>query len=47
MSAVLPDMSQTYLTDTRVSESIEACITQRRHLDETHYLTVNKESIFL
>lgn len=47
MSASLPDMSQTYLADTRVKESIEACIPQRRHLDEARYLTVNKECISL
>ncbi len=47
MSASLPDASQTCLADTRVNESIEACIPQRRHLDETQAYTVNKERIFL
>lgn len=40
-------LSDTCLADTRVNESIEACIPQRRHLDETQAHTVNKERIFL
>lgn len=47
MSACLSDTSQTCLADTRVNESIEACIPQRRHLDETQAHTVNKKCIFL
>lgn len=35
MSAFLSDMFQTCLADTRVNESIETCIPQRGHLDET------------
>lgn len=46
-SASLSDTSQTCLADTGVNESIEACIPQRRHLDETRAHTVNKERIFL
>lgn len=39
--------SQTCLVDTRVNESIEAYIPQRRHLNEIQAHAVNKEHIFL